>query len=212
MERQGFTLTIVNWFILDTATAPAISIPTKHPLLSLRPNITLYSLWDYTQAELEVTEYESTMAVPLERIASFLQIPWCLEKLLFIGSVVCLDSFLHAFTILPTQIAMAFRMRDILDMLLSKASIFPHHAYDYVQPALTSPGFCVIIAVVYMFVHSMILFYYIVALNVTINLYIYSLLTLLLSNQFADIKSNVFKWFDKENVIQICSSDIIKRF
>ncbi|KAJ1974196.1 hypothetical protein H4R34_004807 [Dimargaris verticillata] len=51
-----------------------------------------------------------------------------------------------------------------------------------------------------------------VTLNVTINSYDYSLLTLLLSNQFAEIKSNVFKRFEKENLFQICCSDIVERF
>ncbi|KAJ1969286.1 hypothetical protein H4R35_006184 [Dimargaris xerosporica] len=95
--------------------------------------------------------------------------------------------------------------RDILDTLLSKASFFLHHAYDYVQPALVSPGAptarlqwhkvaqlgsYVIIAAVYMFVHSMVLFCYMAALSVAINSYSYSLLTLLLSNRCAEIKSS----------------------
>ncbi|KAJ1919852.1 hypothetical protein IWQ60_007145 [Tieghemiomyces parasiticus] len=68
------------------------------------------------------------------------------------------------------------------------------------------------VAVVYMFLHAMVLFYYLVALNVTINSYDYSLLTLLLSNQFAEIKSNVFKRYEKENLFQICCGDIVERF
>ncbi|KAJ1971803.1 hypothetical protein H4R35_005047, partial [Dimargaris xerosporica] len=147
--------------------------------------------------ELEVAEYESTMAVLLECTINFLQILRHLKKLLFIGSVVCLDSFLHVFTILPAQIVMALRTlstvkvyvifnmlevfnwlcsvfwRGILDALPSEASFFLHHAYNYVQPTSISP----------------------VTPNMIINLYIYSLPTLLLSNQFADIKSNLFKRF-----------------
>ncbi|KAJ1971030.1 hypothetical protein H4R34_005872, partial [Dimargaris verticillata] len=75
--------------------------------ISPGPSITLYSLWDHIQAELEVTKYENTMTVQLECITNFLQIPQRLEKLLFFGNIVCLDSFLHTFTILPARIAMA---------------------------------------------------------------------------------------------------------
>ncbi|KAJ1965310.1 hypothetical protein H4R35_007071, partial [Dimargaris xerosporica] len=62
-------------------------------------------------------------------------------------------------------------------------------------------GFYVVITAVYMLFHSMVLFCYMVTLNMVINLYDYSLLTLLLSNQFADTKSNVFKRFEMENLL-----------
>ncbi|KAJ1970830.1 hypothetical protein H4R34_005938, partial [Dimargaris verticillata] len=94
-----------NTAIAATAFAFTHAIP-----ISPGPSITLYLLWDHIQAELEVTKYENTMAVQLERITNFLQIPWRLEKLLFFGNIVCLDSFLHMFTILPAQIAMVLGM------------------------------------------------------------------------------------------------------
>ncbi|KAJ1978881.1 hypothetical protein H4R35_001717 [Dimargaris xerosporica] len=105
--------------------------------------------------------------------------------------------------------------RGILGTLLLEVLFFPHCAYNYVQPTSASPGvptaclrwhkvaqlvFYEVITAVYMLFHSMALFYYMVTLNMAINLYDYSLLTLLLSNQFADIKSNVFKWFEMENL------------
>ena len=42
-----------------------------------------------------------------------------------------------------------------------------------------------------------------VSLNVAINSYDYTLLSLLISNQFVEIKGSVFKKFEKENLFQI---------
>lgn len=51
--------------------------------------------------------------------------------------------------------------------------------------------------------HTLVLFYSLVSLNVAINSYDNALLTLLLSNQFVEIKSAVFKKFEKENLFQM---------
>lgn len=42
-----------------------------------------------------------------------------------------------------------------------------------------------------------------ISLNVAINSYSDSLLSLLISNQFSEIKSTVFKKFERENLFQI---------
>lgn len=49
-------------------------------------------------------------------------------------------------------------------------------------------------------------------LNVAINSYSNALLTLLLSNQFVEIKSSVFKKFEKENLFQMSCADMVERF
>jgi hypothetical protein len=51
--------------------------------------------------------------------------------------------------------------------------------------------------------HALVLFYQLVTLNVAINSYSNALLTLLLSNQFVEIKGSVFKKFEKENLFQL---------
>lgn len=51
--------------------------------------------------------------------------------------------------------------------------------------------------------HTLVLFYSLVSLNVAINSYDNALLTLLLSNQFVEIKGSVFKKFEKENLFQM---------
>jgi hypothetical protein len=78
-------------------------------------------------------------------------------------------------------------------------------------------------------VHTLIYFYMLVSLNVAINSYDYTLLSLLISNQFVEIKGctstplpppsltranqvAVFKKFEKENLFQIMCADIVERF
>jgi hypothetical protein len=64
----------------------------------------------------------------------------------------------------------------------------------------------------YNIVHSTMLFYQVVTLNVAVNSYSNALLTLLMSNQFVEIKGTVFKKFEKENLFQITCADVVERF
>ncbi|GAM17975.1 hypothetical protein SAMD00019534_011500, partial [Acytostelium subglobosum LB1] len=64
----------------------------------------------------------------------------------------------------------------------------------------------------YVCVHSLVLFTQVITLNVAINSYNNSLLTLIMSNNFVELKGSVFKRFEKENLFQISCSDIVERF
>ncbi|KDE02249.1 hypothetical protein, variant [Microbotryum lychnidis-dioicae p1A1 Lamole] len=68
------------------------------------------------------------------------------------------------------------------------------------------------LTVVYVVAHTLVLFYQLVTLNVAINSYSNALLTLLLSNQFVEIKGSVFKKFEKENLFQLTCADVVERF
>jgi hypothetical protein len=54
--------------------------------------------------------------------------------------------------------------------------------------------------------------YQLLSLNVAVNSYDHALLTLLVSNQFVEIKGSVFKKFEKDNLFQITCADIVERF
>ena len=66
--------------------------------------------------------------------------------------------------------------------------------------------------VIYTALHALLLFIKVVTLNVSVNAYNNSLLTLLVSNNFAELKGIVFKSFKTENVFQIACSDTVERF
>ena len=77
---------------------------------------------------------------------------------------------------------------------------------------LIRPAWLFALALVYNIVHSLALFYQVITLNVAVNSYSNALLTLLMSNQFVEIKGTVFKKIEKENLFQMTCADIVERF
>jgi Eukaryotic membrane protein family len=69
-----------------------------------------------------------------------------------------------------------------------------------------------VLALIYNVIHSAALLYQVIALNVAVNSYSNALLTLLMSNQFVEIKGTVFKMFQKDNIFQMTCADIVERF
>ncbi|CAL1612923.1 unnamed protein product [Knipowitschia caucasica] len=69
-----------------------------------------------------------------------------------------------------------------------------------------------LMAVVYVFLHAILIMVHASTLNVAFNSHNKSLLTIMMSNNFVEIKSNVFKKFGKNNLFQISNSDIKERF
>ncbi|KAF2397023.1 DUF747-domain-containing protein [Trichodelitschia bisporula] len=74
------------------------------------------------------------------------------------------------------------------------------------------PFWMFIIALVYNVIHASALLYQVITLNVAVNSYSNALLTLLMSNQFVEIKGTVFKKFEKENLFQLTCADVVERF
>lgn len=256
------------------------------PSPPIRTDRTPFSLWDYLKEEVLATDFDATQEMKWERVTNFISIPFWMEKIIMFGFVVCLDSFLYTFTILPLRFGVAMwiwlnnsarwilggqkrylqasQKCDILKMLLivlscgilsrvTDASKMYHsvRGQDVVklsvifnvleiadrlccsfgqdlldslfsrstlarrkngkQPYLRPIGFFAL-SLCYVLAHTLVLFYQLVTLNVAINSYDNALLTLLLSNQFVEIKSSVFKKFEKENVFQMTCADIVERF
>ncbi|KAL9607559.1 MAG: hypothetical protein Q9167_007541, partial [Letrouitia subvulpina] len=99
--------------------------------------------------------------------------------------------------------------QDVLECLISKEAL--ERRPDGRSKVLRPLGLFAL-ALVYNIVHSMALFYQVITLNVAVNSYSNALFTLLLSNQFVEIKSTVFKKFEKENLFQLTCADIVERF
>ena len=74
------------------------------------------------------------------------------------------------------------------------------------------PFWLFLLALVYNLVHATALFYQVITLNVAVNSYSNALLTLLMSNQFVEIKSTVFKKIEKDNLFQLTCADVVERF
>ncbi|KAG3109332.1 hypothetical protein PI124_g11514 [Phytophthora idaei] len=94
--------------------------------------------------------------------------------------------------------------QDVLDSLYYTAKYHPRR--------VTRMFLDFAVAIIYVVLHSLLLFAQVVTLNVAVNSSNTSLLTLLISNNFAELKSSVFKKFEEQNLFQISCSDIVERF
>jgi hypothetical protein len=99
--------------------------------------------------------------------------------------------------------------QDVLECLFSKETLErnPNGRSKVIRPL-----WMFLLALLYNIVHSTMLFYQVVTLNVAVNSYSNALLTLLMSTQFVEIKGTVFKKFEKYNLFQITCADVVERF
>ncbi|KZP34527.1 DUF747-domain-containing protein [Athelia psychrophila] len=244
-----------------------------------------FSLWEYLREELLATDFDSHQELKWERVSNFLSIPLAMEKIIGFGFILCLDSFLHTFTILPIRFALAlFRFvanmfsssksslppaqkadilrsllilvsililvpltdaskiyhsirgqdtiklyvifnaleiadrlcasigQDILDCLFSRSTLEYLTNKAPVSSHTMRPFLFFSLALLYNVAHALVMVYQLLALNVAVNSYDHALLTLLVSNQFVEIKGSVFKKFEKDNLFQITCADIVERF
>ena len=99
--------------------------------------------------------------------------------------------------------------QDVLECLFSKETL---ERKPDGRSKVWQPFWMFMLALFYNLVHSTALFYQVITLNVAVNSYSNALLTLLISNQFVEIKSTVFKKFEKENLFQLTCADVVERF
>ncbi|RPA84691.1 DUF747-domain-containing protein [Ascobolus immersus RN42] len=99
--------------------------------------------------------------------------------------------------------------QDILELLFCADTL---ERKENGRSKVLRPFLTFLLALGYTVAHSTILFYEVVTLNVAVNSYSNALLTLLMSSQFVEIKSTVFKKFEKESLFQLVCSDIVERF
>jgi hypothetical protein len=99
--------------------------------------------------------------------------------------------------------------QDIFECLFSNETI--ERGPDG-RSKLLRPFGMFILALIYNVIHAAVLFYQVVTLNVAVNSYSNALLSLLMSNMFVEIKSTVFKKFEKDNIFQLTCADIVERF
>ncbi|XP_061582130.1 transmembrane anterior posterior transformation protein 1 homolog [Cololabis saira] len=97
--------------------------------------------------------------------------------------------------------------QDILDALYWTATEPKERKRDNIG---VIPHF--LMAVFYVFLHAILIMVQASTLNVAFNSHNKSLLTIMMSNNFVEIKGSVFKKFEKNNLFQMSNSDIKERF
>ncbi|KAI9726749.1 MAG: hypothetical protein M1828_000605 [Chrysothrix sp. TS-e1954] len=100
--------------------------------------------------------------------------------------------------------------QDILECLFSPESLERNPITG--RSKIKRPFWLFLLALVYSVIHATALFYQVITLNVAVNSYSNALLTLLMSNQFVEIKGTVFKKIEKENLFQLTCADVVERF
>ena len=109
--------------------------------------------------------------------------------------------------------------QDVLDCLFSRSILEPLSIRTPVTSRTFRPFIFFVLATLYTgekdmhsmllcsdqsaVAHTTVMVYQLLALNVAVNSYDHALLTLLVSNQFVEIKGSVFKKFEKDNLFQI---------
>lgn len=99
--------------------------------------------------------------------------------------------------------------QDVLECLFSREAL---ERKPDGRSKVSRPFWLFLLALAYTVIHATALFYQVMTLNVAVNSYSNALITLLLSNQFVEIKSTVFKKFEKENLFQLTCADVVERF
>ncbi|KAF2077870.1 hypothetical protein CYY_000832 [Polysphondylium violaceum] len=104
--------------------------------------------------------------------------------------------------------------QDIFDSLfwMSVSLTLPATNKSEKNSRILAPFTHTLVALLYVGIHSLVLFSQVITLNVAINSYNNALLTLMMSNQFVELKGSVFKRFESDNLFQISCSDIVERF
>ncbi|KAJ8026085.1 Transmembrane anterior posterior transformation protein 1-like [Holothuria leucospilota] len=97
--------------------------------------------------------------------------------------------------------------QDILDSLLWTAAKGKSRKRDNFG---TIPH--LFLAIIYVFLHAMLVLIQATTLNVAFNSHNKALLTIMMSNNFVELKGSVFKKFDKYNLFQMTCSDVRERY
>lgn len=99
--------------------------------------------------------------------------------------------------------------QDVLECLFSREVL--ERDLDG-RSRIIRPAWMFLVALMYNVTHAAALLYQVITLNVAVNSYSNALLTLLLSNQFVEIKAAVFKKVEKDNLFQLTCADVVERF
>ncbi|KAH8154003.1 uncharacterized protein LAJ45_01770 [Morchella importuna] len=191
---------------LQTYLSLALSSPTSHAKPTTFPSPREPGPTPSTSTHYPPQHHpDDSAAIAFERITNFLLLPGKLEGALWFGMLACLDSWLYMFTILP--------LRDLCTVNCpTNSSRGLRSATDYALRKVLRPLGFFLLALVYNTLHSTALFYQVITLNVAVNSYSNALGTLILSVQFVEIKSTVFKKFEKESLFQLTCADVVERF
>lgn len=246
------------------------------------------TFWNYLSLEIlgNVGKIDGRPQSPDNSIGNFIKVAFELERFVFLGFLIALDTFLYLFTYFPIRLVIAafsflnylqqmifqflsqsfylktegrskfnqvrafdlirfgmmvvsfiilyyfnlsqvyHRIRsqntiklyvlasmiEVLDKLLAT---FGQDAFTALHESLHQTNFPVaqiVITLIYVIIHSILYFFQVATLTVVVNSTDDALLTVLIVNNFTELKAFVFKKYDPNNLFQLSCSDIVETF
>ena len=164
---------------------------------SMPSNLTAFHKADILQGLVIICSSMALMALDASRMYHFIRAQSAIKLYVIYNILEVGDRLLSALG------------QDILECLFSTETLSRNASG---RSKVLMPLGMFILALAYNCLHSIALYYQVITLNVAVNSYSNALLTLLLSNQFVEIKSTVFKRFEKDNLFQLTCADIVERF
>ncbi|KAI1278187.1 DUF747-domain-containing protein [Xylaria sp. FL0933] len=186
----------------------AVFHPPKHPMprpgqfrhrrtKSMPSNLTSYHKADLLQGAVLICSSIALSHLDASRMYHFIRAQSSMKLYVIYNILEVADRLLSAIG------------QDILECLFSSETLSRNSSG---RSKILLPFGMFLLSLVYNVIHTWCLFYQVITLNVAVNSYSNSLLTLLISNQFVEIKGSVFKKIEKENLFQLTCSDVVERF
>ena len=181
------------YIFLDEMVLPSsLKIPDGSPSVSTGYlSFPRNRLYDFMKGLLLIIGCYALSLVDMSRVYHYIRMQNTLKLYALTGMMEIIDKLLCSFGI------------DILDSLFVKTRPNKHGS---------GTVFTFVVAAVYVVLHSSLYFLHMATLTVAINNQDQSLVTVLILNNFAEIKSSVLKKFDSGNLFQLACSDITERF
>ncbi|KAI3324114.1 DUF747-domain-containing protein [Xylariaceae sp. AK1471] len=164
---------------------------------SVPSNLTSYHKADLLQGAILICSSVALMNLDASRMYHFIRAQSSMKLYVIYNILEVADRLLSAIG------------QDILECLFSSETLSRNSSG---RSKVLLPLGMFVLSLIYNVLHTWCLFYQVITLNVAVNSYSNSLLTLLISNQFVEIKGSVFKKIEKENLFQLTCSDVVERF
>ncbi|GAP93326.1 putative eukaryotic membrane protein family [Rosellinia necatrix] len=164
---------------------------------SMPSNLTSYHKADLLQGALLICSFVALSGLDASRMYHFIRAQSSMKLYVIYNILEVGDRLLSAIG------------QDILECLFSSETLSRNSSG---RSKILLPFGMFILSLIYNVIHTWCLFYQVITLNVAVNSYSNSLLPLLISNQFVEIKGSVFKKVEKENLFQLTCSDVVERF
>lgn len=184
--------------------------PPKHPMPRPKPggfrhrrtkstpsDLTPYHKADLLQGAVIVCSSLALMTIDASRMYHFIRAQSAMKLYVIFNLLEVGDRLLAAIG------------QDILECLFSNETLSRN---SLGRSKILLPLGMFMLSLAYNVAHAVVLFYQVITLNVAVNSYSNALLSLLMSNQFVEIKGSVFKRIEKENLFQLTCADVVERF